>query len=112
MSETNNYNFHNCGRHGYNIPVLRLLKGPVTYVEDLYLKYPNGGEYGWYAFVSSKNMFHYWDINSKTWEPMQSENLEDILPIDKGSLQVGDVPVWDGTKFTTVNLSLFATENY
>jgi hypothetical protein len=94
------------------IPVLRLQQEPVATVDDLYLKYPDGGEYGWYAFVNSKKMFYYWDVTLEKWEPTQSENLEDILPVDKSTLVVGDVPVWNGSSFQVMNINLFMTEDY
>ncbi|MDR0823895.1 MAG: tail fiber protein [Prevotella sp.] len=50
------------------IPVLRYLKDPVVHLEDLYIKYPQGGEYGWFSFVETKQMFAYWDIETKEWK--------------------------------------------
>ncbi len=35
------------------IPVLQYLKEPAIFKEDLYIRYPDGGEYGWFAFVYS-----------------------------------------------------------
>ena len=96
------------------IPVLRFQKEPVTHIEELYIKYPQGGEYGWYAFVKVAGTFAYWDINSKTWELLSQGDLQTILGADIGELKEGDVPVWDETqgKFVIVNISVIGTEDY
>ncbi len=51
-----------------NIPVLRLLKEPSTTLNELYSRYPSGGEYGWFAFVKESGTFAYWDISDRTWK--------------------------------------------
>ncbi len=49
------------------IPVLQYLKEPAIFKEDLYIRYPDGGEYGWFAFVYSLKSFMYWDIVTNEW---------------------------------------------
>lgn len=62
------------------IPLLKYLKEPVLYKEELYDKYPNGGEYGWFVFVHSLKTFVFWDIESKDWGLLNlgSENVTQI----------------------------------
>lgn len=50
------------------IPVLRYQKDPVMVLNELYTRYPDGGEYGWYAFVMSEGTFAWWDIDTKRWK--------------------------------------------
>ncbi|MCL1868629.1 MAG: pyocin knob domain-containing protein [Paludibacter sp.] len=58
----NNYNFDLL-----SIPVLRYLKPPVDALSELYAKYPEGGERGWFAFVVKAKKFAYWDNEAKQW---------------------------------------------
>lgn len=51
-----------------NTPVLKYMQEPVGILNDLYLRYPNGGEYGWFAFVYREAQLAYWDIETKRWE--------------------------------------------
>lgn len=96
---------------GYDkIPVIRLLKEPAVNVEELWIRYPQGGEYGWEVLVSGKK--YYWDIHTKSWEIVKGENLEDIIPIDKKELEVGDIPAWNGSEFGKMNINLFMTEEF
>lgn len=53
-----------------SVPVLRYLKAPVEFLNELYVRYPDGGEYGWFAFVTSKRTFAYWDNESRSWKLM------------------------------------------
>ena len=55
------------------LPLLRLIKEPVNSVSELYVRYPNGGEYGWFAFVYDDATFYYWDVNRHEWLPMHSK---------------------------------------
>jgi hypothetical protein len=49
------------------VPVLRYLKDPVRGVNDLYIRYPQGGEPGWFAFVFDSHTFAYWDQEKEKW---------------------------------------------
>lgn len=49
------------------IPVFRYQKDPVDVLYDLYLKYPNGGELGWFSFVKEDKTFAYWDVEYGMW---------------------------------------------
>ncbi|GAB6119230.1 hypothetical protein [Dysgonomonas termitidis] len=49
------------------IPLLRYQKKPVVYIDDLYIKYPQGGEAGWYALVLSEGNFAYWNMEEDKW---------------------------------------------
>lgn len=97
-----------------NIPVLRYQKDPVLHLEDLYIKYPQGGEFGWFAFVASDNTFAYWDIKEKDWKLLSHGDLQTILGLDVSILKDGDVPVWDNEKekFSIVHLSVWGIEEY
>jgi|GEM_PF-6877478 len=88
-----------------NIPVLRYLKDPVTTIEELWLKYPQGGEYGWYAFVVSKQTFVWWNTEESDWEFLSKGDLQTMLGVDPSLLAEGDTPVWDGAAFVVRKLS-------
>ncbi|MBF0651068.1 hypothetical protein IR083_19820 [Dysgonomonas sp. GY75] len=49
------------------IPLFKYQKKPVVYIDDLYLKYPQGGEAGWYALVLSEGNFAYWNMEEGKW---------------------------------------------
>lgn len=93
------------------IPLLRYQKDPVLHIEDLYIKYPQGGGLGWYAFVLSDKTFAYWDIEIKSWEFVSSGDLQSLLGVDVSDLKEGDVPVWDETqgKFVIVNSDMWGS---
>jgi len=66
------------------IPILKYLKEPAIYKEELYARYPSGGEYGWFAFVYSLKSFMYWDIAANEWALLNlgSENVNMIRFMD------------------------------
>ena len=41
-------------------PLLKYLKEPVSEVGDLYNRYPDGGERGWFALVEASKTFFHW----------------------------------------------------
>ena len=53
---------------GREIPYLILQKAPQPTLHHLRNKYPDGGEFGWYAFVEEIGSFAYWDVESKSWK--------------------------------------------
>ena len=95
-----------------NIPVLRYLKDPATIIDELYERYPLGGEYGWYAFITSKQTFAYWDTDNSKWALLSEGDLQTMLGIDPSLLAEGDIPIWDGVKFYIMSFNLFGTEEY
>ncbi len=58
----------------YNIPVLKYLKDPAITLGELINRYPDGGEYGWYAFIFNNQTFAWWNYRLTTpqWELMIS----------------------------------------
>lgn len=50
------------------LPYLALQKEPASTMQELYIKYPDGGQFGWYAFVKEIGSFAYWDVESKSWK--------------------------------------------
>lgn len=96
------------------IPLLRYQKDPVLHKDDLWIKYPQGGEYGWYAFVMTAATFAYWDIHSKDWKLLSAGDLQTILGADVELLKEGDIPVWDASKekFVIISLDVIGTEDY
>ena len=60
------------------IPLFKYLKEPVFYKQELYTKYPEGGERGWFAFVYSLKSFVYWDLELKDWKPLSTDSEEQI----------------------------------
>ena len=59
------------------LPLLRYQKEPANTLQELYARYPLGGEFGWYAVVQEIGSFAYWSISTQTWESMtiSPENL-------------------------------------
>jgi len=55
------------GIENQNAPVLQYLKEPVNTINDLYARYPAGGEYGWFALVHSEKAFAFWDYVNLKW---------------------------------------------
>ena len=39
----------------------------VQNIDELYIKYPNGGEFGWYAFSRANKTFAFWDVDIEAW---------------------------------------------
>lgn len=56
------------------IPLLKYLKEPVIDKEELYDKYPHGGEAGWFVFVHALKTFMFWDITDKEWRTLNLGN--------------------------------------
>lgn len=51
-------------------PLLKYLKEPASEVGDLYNRYPDGGERGWFALVEASKTFFYWDRDALDWRPL------------------------------------------
>ncbi len=51
-------------------PLLKYLKEPASEVDDLYNRYPDGGERGWFAFVEVSKTFFHWDMDALDWRPL------------------------------------------
>lgn len=58
------------------IPSCRYLKDPVATINDLYIRYPDGGEYGWYAYVENRNYFAVWDREERKWKPVEKSDRQ------------------------------------
>ncbi|NDV46094.1 hypothetical protein D0T49_03440 [Paludibacter sp. 221] len=62
------------------IPVLQYLKPPVNVINDLYVRYPMGGEYGWFALVATPKNIAYWNSDLRKWEYLiDSINNDSVL---------------------------------
>ncbi len=62
--------FININNTQYELPdvgVLRYLKDPVSTINDLYARYRDGGEFGWFALCADTNRFAVWSIEDKKW---------------------------------------------
>ena len=57
-----------------SVPVLRYLKDPVEKLNDLYVRYPGGGEYGWFALVVEKGTFAWWNTAFRRWNLITSSD--------------------------------------
>ena len=51
-----------------NVGVLRYLKDPVATINELYARYPDGGEYGWFALCTDTNQFAVWNTETNEWK--------------------------------------------
>lgn len=50
-----------------SIPLLKYLKYPAFLKEELYERYPSGGEFGWYAYVEELKGFACWSTELEDW---------------------------------------------
>lgn len=50
------------------IPLLYYLKEPAMSLSDVYKRYPNGGERGWFLFVEEAKTIAYWDTATNKWD--------------------------------------------
>ena len=59
------------------LPLLRYQRPPANTLQELYVRYPQGGEFGWYAVVQEIGSFAYWSVATRSWESMtiSPENL-------------------------------------
>ena len=53
-----------------DIPVLRYVKYPAEDLEELYVRYPDGGEYGWFCLLPSQKKMAFWNMETGLWEYM------------------------------------------
>ena len=51
-----------------NVGALRYLKDPVATISELYNRYPDGGEYGWFALCTDTNQFAVWNTETNEWK--------------------------------------------
>lgn len=51
-----------------NVGALRYLKDPVSTISELYNRYPDGGEYGWFALCTDTNQFAVWNTETNKWK--------------------------------------------
>ena len=58
------------------IPAFMYLKEPVQQISDLYIQYPQGGERGWFAFVTGTGSFAWWDTQERKWQPLAASEAE------------------------------------
>jgi hypothetical protein len=58
------------------IPLLRYLKDPAAAVDELYGRYPRGGQTGWFAFVKNEKNFAYWDADAERWKLLLAEEMK------------------------------------
>lgn len=59
-----------------DIPLLKYQKDKAESIEELYLRYPNGGEDGWYALITDLNVFAYWEAATEEWKPMAGDPVQ------------------------------------
>lgn len=59
-----------------SIPVLQYLKRPVEDFDELYRRYPNGGELGWFLFVHEIQAYVYWNTEQEAWVKWDAGGLK------------------------------------
>lgn len=94
--------------------VLSYLKPPVRAVAELYDRYPEGGEWGWFAFVTDKETFAYWDERKRTWQLISNFAPEQLLALKNARFRDGDMFVWDGKegRFAVRQPAIYGIEMY
>lgn len=50
------------------IPLLYYLKDPARSLSDVYKRYPNGGERGWFLLVEDAGSFAFWNAEEDKWD--------------------------------------------
>jgi hypothetical protein len=65
--------------HTNNIPEYKGSLPAVKTVAQLYLDYPMGGEFGWYAFVVENKTFAFWDVDLEIWSLLASGVLQNLV---------------------------------
>lgn len=94
--------------------VLQYLKPPVRAVAELYDRYPEGGEWGWFAFVTDKETFAYWDARQRTWQLISNYAPEQLLALKNARFRDGDTFVWDAStgRFEIRPVAVYGIEMY
>ena len=90
-----------------DIPVLKYLKDPATTLNELVERYPDGGEYGWFAFIEEDETFAWWNtkLTPAQWKLIKggegggTVNPEDVTYTNENPsvIAVGGIAV--GTTF-------------
>lgn len=123
MGCDNNYNSCNpCGNNSINtgipesiIRLLRYLKDPVLYINNLYGNFPDGGELGWLAYVVSENKFATWDVEKKKWKYINDsylksselKTIDDNAIVGEGNISIyTDIPNIPNISIDSFNLHL------
>lgn len=113
-----------CGRCGESnvvslpyaerVAVLRFLKEPVSKLSELYDRYPDGGEWGWFAFVVDKGAFAFWNVVEECWQLVSNENPEQLLRLVNHQFNDGETFVWDAETehFVMKRLTMWGIEEY
>ena len=101
-----------------NLPALKYMQEPVGVLNDLYIRHPKGGEYGWFAFVYREAQLAYWDIETKRWEwvkavgtvQMTSDQIAEKLDLfqEESNFAVKSFATTDGKKVPAI---LFESRN-
>ena len=94
--------------------VLSYLKPPVRAVAELYDRYPEGGEWGWFAFVTDKETFAYWNDRERCWRLISNFAPEQLLALKSARFHDGDTFVWDtkAGKFVVRQPAVYGIEMY
>lgn len=90
---------------------LQFLKAPVEKLGDLYERYPDGGEWGWFAFVVEKGAFAYWNKEKEEWQLVSNYNPEQLLNLQVTGFRTGDIFAWDEKQGKFVPKSLVPIED-
>ena len=77
------------------LAIVTYVKRPVTRVSELYARYPDGGEWGWVAFVQEKGCWAYWNETARAWVLSGTTHIEQLSELLKTRYKGGDILVWD-----------------
>lgn len=76
------------------LPLLQYLKEPALSLEEVYQRYPNGGEYGWFLWVNNERAMFYWDIEVDMWKILTPTNAKHFVE-NPELLEDGDSLIYD-----------------
>lgn len=83
-----------------NVGVLRFLKDPVGTINELYTRYPDGGEYGWFALCTDTNQFAVWDTETETWKNSGFQLRDQIQDVANNSFKSNNLS-FESTEFNS-----------
>ena len=95
------------------MPILQYLKPQAATINDLLNRYPDGGQHGWFVFISSLGTFAWWNdtLVIPKWEVISSYLFQ---VLDPTTLNDGDIYVWNQSLqlFTILNIDPWADEEF
>jgi hypothetical protein len=95
------------------MPILQYLKPQAVTITELLARYLDGGQHGWFVFISSLGTFAWWNDTLVTpeWQAISSYLF---ATVDPTTLNDGDCYVWNSSQqlFVITSADPWAVEEY